>query len=389
MEQCDALRSEAAPLSSRGGEPCPEGAGAARLTCPGLSVCVINYQGRGVIGATLDAIRRLEPGPAEVILVDNASTDDGVAFVRAAYPEVTVLAMPDNRGPGPARDAGYRAAKGRFVALVDNDVMPAPDCLALLTRALVEHEAALAMPRVLYAAAPETIQFDGADAHFLGVMAPRATGTPLAGAPDRTVETGSLITACFVVDRERWGALQLQDPAFFIYHEDHDLGLRARQLGLKLVQVPQAVVLHGDGTPGLSIRATGMFTQRRVVLTIANRWRVLLTRYEGRTLVLLAPALLAFEAFQLGGAVAKGWLGHWWTAVRTLARDLPTTLRERRAWRRQRVVGDGAVLVDGPLPFHPRLLDGRIERQAARLLAAITSGNWRLVRPLLNHGRRP
>ena len=103
---------------------------------------------------------------------------------------------------------------------------------------------------------------------------------------------------------------------------------------------------------------------------MANRWRILLTRYELRTIVLLAPALLAFELCQLAGAAAKGWFPNWLSAVRAVVAGFPEILRERRDWAAQRRCGDGRILEGGELPFNPKLLPGRVEKGIAALLSA-------------------
>ena len=248
------------------------------------------------------------------------------------------------------------------------------------------------MPRVMYADQPSTVQFEGARAHFIGLMALEGAEQPIAGRAPAPRPISSIITACFLVDRRRWGDTRLQDPSFFLYHEDHDLGLRAGQLGHGILSVPQAVCRHGKGTPGLSLRASDGYSSRRVVLMIANRWRILLTRYELRTLLLLAPALLTFELMQLAGSIAKGWFSSWAAAAATIVRDLPTIVRERRDWAGQRRYGDGRILEGGDLPFNPRLLRSRLEHIAGRVVSAVGSLNWLLVRRLLRNsgtGGRP
>lgn len=354
----------------------------------GLSICVINYNGASVLPDTLTAVRELDPPPAEVLMIDNASTDGSRALVAARFPEVRIVALPVNAGPGSARNAGYRAARGTLVGFLDNDVAPAPDCFVRLASALgATPDAALAMPRVVHAANPELVQFQGGNAHCLGMVSLEAAETAVAHAPTATHEIGSLITACFLVDRARWGDEPLQDESLFLYFEDHDLGLRARQLGHRIFAVPEAVCRHGTGTSGISIRAIGDFSAVRVVGTLGNRWRIILKRYQLRTITLLAPALLLFELFQLAGAARKGWLRHWRRALGRVLHELPAIMRERRQWQRRRRVPDGALLSAGPLPFNPRLIDGRIERAAAAVLDAATRLNWRLVRPFLDDRR--
>jgi GT2 family glycosyltransferase len=345
---------------------------------------VVNYQGSDVLETTLTAVCAQKPPPAEIVMVDNASTDGSIAFVRKRFPAVRIIALTENRGPGPARETGFLAVDAELVGFVDNDVAPAPDCFRLLTEALQDADgAALAMPRVVHADDPATIQFEGARAHYIGLMALEAGEQPVAGPPPEAREISSIITACFLVDRRRWGRTRLQDPSFFIYHEDHDLGLRAGQLGHKILAVPRALCHHGKGTPGLSLRASNGYTSRRVVLMIANRWRILLTRYELRTLLLLAPALLMFELCQFAGAVAKGWTSNWLAAVAAIRADLPRIARERREWMAQRRFGDGRVLEGGALPFNPRLLTGAAQRKCGALISAATNLNWLLVRRLL------
>jgi GT2 family glycosyltransferase len=349
-----------------------------------LTVCIVNYQGRDVLEASLAAVCTQRLPPFRMILVDNASTDGSVALVEARFPQVEILRMAENQGPAPAREAGFKAADTRYVCMIDNDVVPERDCMAALLAALsAQPEAALAMPRILHAHDPTLIQYDGARSHFLGVMAIDHGDTPFDAASTDIRAIGSIVGACFMVDRLRWGDHVLQSAGFFIYHEDHDLGLRARQLGLQILSVPQAVCLHGSGTPGLSLRATGSFTPRRVTCTIANRWRIILTRYQFRTILLMAPTFILFELLQLVGSLRKGWHAHWWAAVQAIWRDRHRIAIERRAWHRRRRLRDGEVLEGGAPPFHPKLLDGRLERLGYAVLEELGDANWRLARPFL------
>jgi GT2 family glycosyltransferase len=304
-------------------------------------------------------------------------------------PALRVVRLSANDGPGPARDAGYWAARQDRILFIDNDVRPDPGCGVALSRALDAHPAAaFAMARICHAHAPGTIQFDGARAHALGMMALDHAETPLASAADSVREIGSLVTACFMADRQRWGQEPLCDPAFFIYFEDHELGLRARLLGWRLLAVPQALALHGKGTPGMSLRATGRFTQARVYHTIRNRWQVILKFYQPRTLVALAPALLLFELFQLAGALRRGWLGHYWQAAAWIVANRGDLSDRRRQIQGRRKLPDTAILSGGPPPFAGPLLTGGIERAAARLLARTVDVNWALASRLLGAAAR-
>lgn len=345
-----------------------------------VSVGIVNHNGRPYLARALEAVGRLGGRVDEVLLIDNGSSDDGVAFVRERYPHVRVIELGENRGPGAARNVAIREAKHPRILLMDNDAEPQPGCVETLAAALDAHPGAvLAMPAVVYAEAPDTVQFVGAEAHFLGAPSLLHAESPLALLEDRVRVVGSAITCCLMIDRARFAGRRWFDEAMLIYLEDHEFGLRASLLGFDCLVVPGARCLHGAGTIGVSIRQTGRFTPVRVRHTIRNRWFTMLMLYQKRTFLRFAPALAAFEAFQLVGVVAKGWFRHWLWAVGSTARSLSHLRRNRRVHRRHRRRADMEVLVDGPFPYNKAMHRSMPERAARRALDAIVRLTWRLA----------
>lgn len=349
-----------------------------------ISICVVNYNGEALVGDAIRAAIGAEPSFREVVLIDNGSTDRSLELVSSQFPQVRIIALADNRGPGAARNAGFTSSLGDRVLFVDNDVLVTPHCAAELSRALdADREAVIAMPRVLYRHSPEIIQYDGAESHYLGMMSLRNQDMPVHAAPSEVTQIGSLVSACFMVDRSRWGGRgggDLFDDSFFIYHEDHDLGLRARLTGGRILAVPHAQCLHGEGTAGLSLRSTGSYRPTRVVGTIRNRWLVLLKNYQLRTLLLLSPVLVVFELFQLAGAVKKRWHREWWRAFRHVASHWSEIRTSRSEVQGMRRVGDGLLLRGGPVPFTTQLAGARSERMAASVLDRICTSYWTTVK---------
>lgn len=355
------------------------------MTRSAISVGIVNYNGRAYLARTLDAIGRLGGAVDEVLLIDNGSTDGGVALARECLPSIRVIELGENRGPGSARNAAIRSARHDRVLLVDNDAEPQPGSVEALGNALDAHPAAIsAMPAVLYTDAPDMVQYLGADPHFLGTPALRCADRPAAELDGIVQVVGTTITCCMLVDRARFGSRPWFDEYLFFYLEDHEFGLRASLQGFDSLIVPEARCLHGAGTVGLSIRETGFYTPTRVRYTMRNRWLTMLMLYQKRTLARFAPALAAFEAFQLAGAVAKGWLGHWVWAATSAVRSLPHVWRQRRALSGQRRRADLDVLVGGPFPFNAAMHRSALERAARRTLDVIAQLCWRLAGP----GRR-
>ena len=345
-----------------------------------ISLCLINYNGAGHLIHSLGAVRRSNLRFAEVILVDNGSTDNSRALVEQCYPEVQVLRLVQNDGPAAARNAGLRAARHDLILFVDNDVSIAPDCAFQLRAALGSRPGVVAaMPRVLHAHQRNIIQYEGADCHFLGHMSPRYCEMPQDSAPREIAEVNSMVTACFLLDRAMWGEEPPFDPSFVFNYEDHDLGVRSRVRGHLLLAVPSALCLHGSGTPGLSHRPGGQHSDLRVYCLMRNRWRIILHCFAVRTLLLLAPVLLLFELFQLAGCVRRGWLGIWLRAAGWMVFHPGTTLKRRRQVQETRRAPDHAILRGGDIPFSRGLARSRVERAACGGLNRISGGYWRMI----------
>lgn len=348
---------------------------------PRLALCIVNHDGREHLLRTLPAFAERASLFDEILLVDGASRDGGPELARERLPALRILQLGRNAGPGAARNAALRRIRAELVLFADNDVVLGEGVPQLLVEALAATpRAAVAVPRVLHADAPDVVQYEGADAHFLGLMAPRhAAARGEAGPLDRAT-IGSVVTACFLLDRRRWGDDDPFDETFLFNLEDHDFGLRCRLRGLEIVAVPRARVFHGTGTPGLSFRGGGRPASLRVYCLIRNRWQILLKTYSTRSLVVLAPALAAYEAAQLIGAARRGWLREWAAAGLWIATHPRALLTKRRAVQRTRRRPDRELLRGGPLPLLPETRSGRATALGIGLLERLLDAWWRLVR---------
>jgi GT2 family glycosyltransferase len=106
-----------------------------------VSVIVPNYDGLRFLPTCLDALQaQTYPGErTEIILVDDASSDGSVAFVREHHPEVVIVQMVRNSGLAAACNAGARAAHGDWLVMLNNDTEAEPGWLAALVEAAQAH----------------------------------------------------------------------------------------------------------------------------------------------------------------------------------------------------------------------------------------------------------
>jgi hypothetical protein len=272
---------------------------------------------------------------------------------------------------------------------MDNDVALTGDCVDRLVAALAARpDASVAVPAVIYGHRRDLIQYCGARCHYLGQQILDNEDVPVERISRETFEMGSLVSCILLLDRSRVARDETFDDSFFIYFEDHEFGVRLRALGSKLLAVPAAQCFHGKGTEGLSIRQLGSYSSRRVFYLIRNRWLFLLKIYSLRTLLVLLPMLLVYEAAQFLIVLRKGWLREWWRSVTWIFGNLGPILRERRSFRRRRLRPDGDLVTGGRPPFRPELTAGPVERAALRALGAMTAGYWFLASALLKRERR-
>lgn len=188
------------------------------------------------------------PEDVEWLVVDNASVDDSVAT--ATRLGARVCALPRNIGFSAANNAGLSVARGRFVAFVNPDVTVDYDDLPVLSRYLD----AAAEPLLL---APQLLDPDG-------TAQPNGRGVPtlrrkVAHRLNDHHQEGYRIFAdthtrrciawamgaAVIGHRSTFAALGGWDERFFVYYEDHDLGLRAWRQGVPVVLMGDVRWIHG------------------------------------------------------------------------------------------------------------------------------------------------
>jgi len=129
-----------------------------------ISVIIPNWNGTTLLPGCLDSLRTQTHPDYEVILVDNASTDDSVEMTRREYPEVRVLELDRNLGLTGGVNAGIAIARGEIIALLNNDAEAeaTPAWLTELEAALARHpEAGSVASKMLLYDQPKTINSAG------------------------------------------------------------------------------------------------------------------------------------------------------------------------------------------------------------------------------------
>jgi len=346
-----------------------------------VTVVVCNYNGEEHLPACLGALRAMRGEVVETILVDNASTDGGLALVARDFPEVRVVQTGRNGGPCLARNVGLREAGTALVLALDNDAVVAPDTLERLLAARAATGAAVVQPRSVFDAEPDRVHYDGGALSYLGLIRLRNFYVPLAEAQGAgVVEVDCAISLCLLVDRARLLALGGYDERYFILFEDSDLSYRLRSAGERIVSVEDALVRHRAGTPGISFREGPRYPERRVFLHARNRWVYLAKNHALRTLIVSLPGLALYEALGLAFALASGHPLAWLRGKLAALGMLAGLRADRRRVQAARVVGDRDLLVGGPLTLTPAVVASDAKRTLLLAVDGLLRSWWALAR---------
>jgi len=229
-------------------------------------VIIPNYNTADLLCGCLASLQAQQDAPPmQLFVVDNASTDDSVARVRSAFPDVCVLSSDHNGGFAYAVNLGLRAAMAGgswrpndYVLLLNSDTELPPDAVRRMVAFMEAHpQAGAAGPKlILPDGRPDRAarrSFPTPEVAFyrlfgLSALFPRSRRFGRYNLtyldPDTTTEVDSVCGAFMLVRARVVEEIGLLDEAFFMYGEDLDWAYRIKERGWKIYYYPEVVVRH-------------------------------------------------------------------------------------------------------------------------------------------------
>jgi O-antigen biosynthesis protein len=295
---------------------------------PACSVVIPSYNGRRLLETCLASIERHRPRSAmlEVIVVDDASTDDTAPWLAAKYPAVRLERLEHNLGFCGASNAGIAAARGEFIQLLNNDTEVTAGWIEAGLEPFTDAGVGSVAPLVLVRSDPSRVDSAGDRYALVGWPSKRGHGEPASTwatrPPDRVF--GASGSSAFY----RASALRKVagfDPLFGSYYEDIDLAFRLRWAGYECVFTPRSVVLHEVSA---SYDHTRPALQRRMA---RNAELLFWSNLPARVLWAAAGPHMAFVLAQASWRLARGRLRPFLEGKLDALRILPTLSARRSA----------------------------------------------------------
>jgi len=219
------------------------------------AIVILNWNGRALLERFIPSILSYSGSCGELIIADNASTDDSVEWLKKTYPQLRVIVNPKNEGFAGGYNLALQQVEATYFMLLNSDVEVTPGWLSALENHLDNNpDTAICQPKILWEKDRDSFEYSGAAGGFIDFMGYPFCRGRIFGELEK--DNGQYNTvcdifwasgACMLVRSDVFNKAGGFDSTFFAHMEEIDLCWRIRNLGYNITCVPESVVYHIGG----------------------------------------------------------------------------------------------------------------------------------------------
>lgn len=311
-----------------------------KISHPIITIIVLNYNGKQYLKRCFESIRKQSIfEECEIIMIDNASTDDSVQYVTNNYPWVKIAQNNKNLGYAEANNNAAKSSNGEYLLFLNNDTWMEPNTIKMLVYSIQNN-------KKIGACAPKIMDYEKNRDVSLGV------GCDIFGYPSSTVTDKVFYVdgAALFIRKNVFEEVDGFDKRYFLFYEDVDLSWKLQLYGYKIVTVPKAIIYHVSGGTyvGGAIKNRNYITSvRRRYLGEKNNICNLLKNYSFLTLLIIIPFYLLINICEISiflitgnQKVINAYLEAWIWNIK----NLKTTLILRNKIQNNRTISDREII---------------------------------------------
>ena len=280
-----------------------------------LSIITINYNGLKDTCELIDTLP-LNDETIEVIVVDNASTQDEATELEKRYPLIIVIRSDKNLGFAGGNNLGIKAAHGKYLFFINNDtILSQPSALSLLiTRLESSAQIGMVCPKIRFTWDKQPIQYAGYTPLSKITLRNKSIGFGEQdnGQYDTPHPTPYAHGAAMMVKREVIEKVGMMPECYFLYYEELDWSMMIRRAGYEIWYEPACTIFHKESqtTGQMSPLKTYFITRNRLLFAQRNAQKD--TKYLTYVYLIIVVATkdISFHLlrgkFNLACAVIKG-----------------------------------------------------------------------------------
>lgn len=305
-----------------------------------ISIIIVNYNGKKWLKNCLDSLYSQTFTNFEIIIVDNASSDESVNFIKNNYPKVKIIENKNNDGFAKGNNDGLAIVTGQYIFLLNNDTFVKKDCLENLL------EAFIAIPN-LGAVQPKLILMDkpckldccgsywtdtGLLYHY-GIQQDAEKAKYNQAMPFFSNKGAAMMIQKNIIDK-----IGLFDDDFWCYYEETDFCNRLWMAGYECWYYPKAVCYHAMG--GTSLTFPNSYIQYH---NLKNKPMSFIKNFEFLTLLHIFPVFIFLNTFLSFYWLAQKKPKHFLTFYKAIwwnIANLKRNIEKRKIIQKQRKVSD-------------------------------------------------
>lgn len=268
------------------------------------AVVILNWNGRKYLEQFLPSLIQYSSEEAEIIVADNASSDDSISFLESHFPSVKIIRNSSNEGFARGYNLALKQVEADYYILLNSDIEVTPDWIHPVIE-MMEKDPSIAacQPKIRSFSDRSKFEYAGAAGGFIDKYGyPFCRGRIFQsieedfGQYDDAIEIFWATGACMFVRADLFNKAGGLDEDFFAHMEEIDLCWRLKNLGYKIMYCPKSVVYHiGGGTlPKISWRKTYYNFRNNFVLLYKNLPDNLVNEVFSKRLILDGIAAMKF-----------------------------------------------------------------------------------------------
>ncbi|MGN0032241.1 MAG: glycosyltransferase family 2 protein [Candidatus Limimorpha sp.] len=307
-----------------------------------IAVVILNYNGKSFLSKFLPIVIQHSNDVSEIIVADNASTDDSVKFMRANFPEIRLIINNKNGGFATGYNIALRQIDAEYYCLLNSDIEVTPNWIEPIIKLMdADMSIAACQPKILSYYDKERFEYAGAGGGYIDKYGyPFCRGRVFQclekdeGQYDDIKEVFWATGACMFVRADIYHKSGGLDDSFFAHMEEIDFCWRVKNEGYKVMFCPESKVYHiGGGTlPKNSARKTYLNFRNNLSLLMKNL-------PKGSVFPIISYRILLdwIAGFKF---LAEGSIADFWAVIRahfSFYRHLPSLKKKRNISQHKQV----------------------------------------------------
>lgn len=219
------------------------------------AVVILNWNGKKLMEQFLPSVLKYSRGLAEIVVADNHSSDDSISWLKATYPEITIVTNPQNEGYAKGYNDALKQVDADYFLLLNSDVEVTENWLQPLIECFEKDPStAVCQPKLRWQKFPERFEYAGAAGGYIDKYGyPFCRGRIFLNVEEDSGQYNDPMPvfwasgACMMVRSEVFWNAGGFDDHFFAHMEEIDLCWRIRNMGYNIQCLPESVVYHVGG----------------------------------------------------------------------------------------------------------------------------------------------